>query len=313
MKMLRLAFVLLLFRSPTAFAEALDALPSVDQVRQHLNDWRKDFAAFRIRYQVKPPDGSRRIVRDFLMTRTGDYLDADESLPCRRVVKGGNARVQFEARYSSRHENESFSLYSVEEEVRRANSLGSSLSICPIYLLLDARSGRWMDDYGFSEWDVQVVGREFVDDESCLVLNLHYLQNEEDLGHGSRVWLAEEKDFLIKKVMPYDEEPSGGWDQEYLCSEYRQFGHRWYPHSGRMYRPEDHFYWEVLEFEGNPTTIPEMFVPPPNHHLINGRPRRALSARRKSKTDWNSLTTFSAATVVMLAAGMIVSRVLNRG
>ena len=119
-----------------------------------------------------------------------------------------------------------------------------------------------MDEYYLSENIIKVVGRESVDNESCVVLDVTYMRNGEADGNGSRVWLAEEKGFLIKKVTPNEGPPTGRRDADYLCEEFRQVEKHWSPYRGQFLLPPDNSAWKVLSFEINPPLTRDVFRPP---------------------------------------------------
>lgn len=325
MRIACLALIVIVCSSSSATADSNnDELPTVEEVRQHLYQWRKDLVVFRIRYQVTYPMSVYRTVRDFLMTDGHDYVDsyevfAKDKAP-EKTVKGGNGAMRFQARYLSPLNQEKWQLASVGEEARITTKVGSTRIVTPLYVMLDAHSGRWMDDECFSVNDVKIRGREVIDGERCIVLEVQYYEEGKVDGKGSKIWLAEDKDFLIKKITPNAGQPTGRVDGDYLCTEYRKLGRRWYPHKGKILLPPDGASWEVLDFQENPAVTRETFLPPSSKGLIPVRPRRAdksptssvnqqglPDATPSSRTGWF----FSTFMLVVGCVGLVVWWRLN--
>jgi len=217
-----------------------DDLPTVEQIRQSLRDWRRDFVVFRIRYQVGTGAGTHQI-RDFLMTDSHDFLDVTENNrpdgdkplahvfeggnvevlrklagpnwreALTREVKGGNSEVRFYANYRCTSDGKWF-LTGVNEMPRGTANVGTNWTLTPLYRLFDPYYGRWMDEFYFNENAVEVLEREVIEGEPCVKLSVTYLRNGEVDGLGSMLWLAEEKNYLIKRIAPNPGESNGRRD-----------------------------------------------------------------------------------------------------
>lgn len=249
-------------------------LPTIEELRQRLKDWRQDLVVFRIRYEEGEVEGNwgGKRFREFIMTDSHGYLDSEEwfwpdKSPTKKV-SGGNANGRFIANYVSPDDGKSWKLSSVQE-IRRSNSrVGSALQVTPLAVLLEPHSGLWMDEYYFSENDVKVTAREDVEGETCIVLDVTYMRDGEIDGNGSRVWLAENKDFLIKKLMPNDGRPTGRRDAEFLCTEFKLAGDKWYPSQGTLLLPPEQSFWKVVAFEVNPKINARLFQVPSTKGLV---------------------------------------------
>ena len=249
-------------------------LPSAEEVRQRLKERRLDRVAFRIRYQSGDAEGQwgGKKFREFLMTDSHDYLDTEETFwpdkPPPKKVSGGNATARFIANYVSPDDGNSWQLVSLHELPRLNSGIGSALKVVPFSVMLDPISGLWMDEYYFSENNVRVTAREDVDGESCIVLDVTYMLDGKVDGNGSRLWLAENKDFMIKKLMPNDGPPTGRRDAEYLCTEFKMAGGKWYPSQGLLFLPPEQAFWRVIDFEVNPRIDAKLFIAPSRTGLV---------------------------------------------
>jgi len=262
----------LLLTVPWGAAFSGDDLPTVDEVRQHLREWRQDFVAFRIRYENSQPPFATRFW-DFLMTDTHNYVDIEEiyrpNKDATKQAKGGNGKFRFQAGYTSADQGKTWKLTSLREDVRTSSNVGVAKIVTPLYLLLDQYHGRWMDEYYFSDNDVRITGRETIEGESCIVLDVTYKRQGMASGNGSKVWLAENKDYLIKKVSPNPGPPTGYRDADYLCLEYRKVEKHWYPYSGQLLLPPDQSFWKTVVFEVNPVIHSQTFQAPSHAGLVN--------------------------------------------
>lgn len=249
-----------------------DELPTVEAVRQHLREWRQDFVVFRIRYEVGEAGSSAREVRDFTMTDTRNYTDAsDWFFPDKtptRDVRGGNSNLRFKAGYTSPDDGQTWTLNTLREDDRKTSNIGSAKILTPMLLLFDPYYGHWMDEYLFSKHDVQVLGREVVGGESCIALNVAYKDENGVDGNGSKIWLAENKSFLVKQITPNEGPPTGRLDPNYLCEQFRQHEGRWYPDHGTLLLAPEQSQWKVIAFEQNPIIKPERFRPPSKSGLV---------------------------------------------
>ena len=254
-------------------------LPTVDEIRSHLRQWRESLGTFRIHYQIKSADSDTQSTtdRDYLLTESHDYLDVEVTSggwgnpPPRKVISGGNSEKSFNARYSTADDGKTWHHDSLHEDPRHAGRTKLLNPLTQLWLLFDHKSERWLDEYYFDDHRVTVSGRELVDGESCVVLDVTYVYNGEVDGQGARIWLAEDKNFLIKKVTPNPSLHTGRLDADYLCEEFRKTGDHWYPYRGQFLLPPDDSHWEVLDFEVNPPVTEEMFEAPPMIGMISGR------------------------------------------
>lgn len=288
MKIIRLVLVFVVLNLQGATPARSDELPTIEDVRQHLHEWRKDLVVFRLRFEITHHSTTYRTVYE-LLTDSQNFVRSEE-------VFAPDEKPKSKVHYGT-------------------GIVKSATIITPFYLLLD-NSGRWMDDYYFSENELIIGGREVVEEENCIVLDVQYKEQGKVSGNGSKVWLAENKDFLIKKITPNEGPPTGRRDSDYLCTEYRRLGRRWYPYKGQIGPSPDENYWEVVKFEENPAITREMLLPVPKAGPNAGKRK---SARRTSSTgDQKSSSMLdlpvgeeSSATSSILTAVMFIAAALG--
>lgn len=251
-----------------------DELPTAEDVRQRFREWRRDLVAFRMRYEIGEVAGAweGKQFREFLMTDSHDYLDIEETFwPDKaptRDVRGGNAESRFVANYVSTDIGGSWKLVSLREDRRLNSRIGSAKQLAPLTVMLHPHSGLWMDEDYFTEHEVKVVSREEIDGESCIVLDVSYQRDGGIDGNGSRIWVAENKGFLVKKLTPNQGPPEGRRDADYLCTEFRQVEGIWYPAQGFLLLPPEQSFWTVTLFEVNPPIEAEKFLAPSKAGLV---------------------------------------------
>ena len=267
--------------SPGA-AVADDELPTPEEIRDHLYEWRKDFVVFRVGYDIASPGSSIRMHREFLLTDTRDYLDIVEwhgrSERPYREVAGGNAAMRFNARYVQDESGKTWSLSSLGTSERTASNVGAGLILQVFWPLVDAHSGRWLDET-LLDHDVTVRDGGVIDGEECVLVDIVF--TDEEKFSGWHVWLAKNKGWLPKQMTRM--EGSYLKPLRYLCEEYRHDGERWYPYRGQIGESPDNAYWEVTRFEVNPELTGNEFVPPDDTELqkeIAARSREQAATRR---------------------------------
>ncbi|MEW4527005.1 hypothetical protein [Maioricimonas sp. JC845] len=267
--------------SPGA-AMADDELPTPEEIRDHLYEWRKDFVVFRVGYDIASPGSSIRMHREFLLTDTRDYLDIVEwhgrSERPYREVAGGNAAMRFNARYVQDESGKTWSLSSLGTSERTASNVGAGLILQVFWPLVDVYSGRWLDET-LLDHDVTVRDGGVIDGEECVLVEVVY--RNEDKFSGDRFWLAKNRDWLPRRTEPMD--GSLVRNAHYFCDEYRRHAGRWYPARGRLGQEPDVQHWEVTRFEVNPELTGNEFVPPDDTELrkeIAARSREQAATRR---------------------------------
>ena len=274
MSILRVTVLLIVGLSHAAVAVS-DELPTLDQVRGRLEYWRKNLVAFRFRYESRSPRTDFARVRELVLTDRHHYLYSGEVLdpsePSTRVVSGGNDRERFVGSYKGTADRKAWTLSGLNLEPRTSTTIGSGYVFTPLYLLLHPHSGLWMDEYYFADNKLRITGREVVDGESCIVVDVEYYDKGKVDGNGSTLWLAEEKDFLIKKVQPKPGPPTGYLDMDYVCTEFRKVDGQWFPFRGTNLLPPEQYNWNVLSLEVNPTLSPQIFAAPSPAGLIRKR------------------------------------------
>ena len=250
-------------------------LPTVDEIRSQLRQWREGLGTFRIHYRETFANPDASFTRDFLASGIHNYRDTYIVVrgfsysPPRKFAFWTNSEMSVLSLYSSADNGKMW-----KQDARTEQPIGTwkvKSPLLPLYLMFDTLQRKWLDEYYFDDHRVTVSGRELVDGESCVVLDVTYVYNGDVDGQGSRIWLAEDKNFLIKKVTPNPSLHTGRLDADYLCEEFRKTGDHWYPYRGQFLLPPDDSHWEVLAFEVNPPVTEEMFEPPPMIGVISGR------------------------------------------
>jgi len=231
---------------------AADDVPTPAEIRDHLRHWHEDFHVLRIGYENTWPESSIKYRRELLLTDSRDYLEVDEwygrpdqPQPTRQV-RGGNQQRRFQASYVWDEENKEWQLTGSHSQRRIVKDIRSTMAFQPLLHLLDMRTGLWLDD-SLLDHQVTVKPGGTIDGEECILVEVVY-PNEEKLA-GEQFWLAVEKDYLPKKVVPIENSAIGA---PYYCEEFRFDGERWYPARGAIGEGADSGPWEVTEFEVNP-------------------------------------------------------------
>ncbi|MEW4527004.1 hypothetical protein [Maioricimonas sp. JC845] len=267
--------------SPGA-AMADDELPTPEEIRDHLYEWRKDIVVFRIGYETTWPESDVRKLREFLMTDSKEYVDIEEMYGLgegpTRTVRGGDLATRFRASYRQESGGEGWRLTGLSTKERKSALVNSGMAVVPLRPLLNVNSGRWLDET-LLDHDVTVRDGGVIDGEECVLVDIVF--TDEEKFSGWHVWLAKNKGWLPKQMTRM--EGSYLKPLRYLCEEYRHDGERWYPYRGQIGESPDNAYWEVTRFEVNPELTGNEFVPPDDTELqkeIAARSREQAATRR---------------------------------
>lgn len=241
-------------------------LPTVEELREHLRDYHKNFVTFRVRYRVEWPTVGITKYHGLLMTDIKNYIVTQEwfypDKPASKFVSGGDPLVSFRAGYKLFDDKKGWELQSVKTERRSPGIIHSSMIFQPFYLLLKPNKGLWFDEYRF-EHEIRVLGEETIDGEPCIKVEVN-LKDEPRVNHetpvGEHIWFARDKGYLIKQVVPIKGKAYSG--AHYFCHEYRQYKDHWYPFRGQIGLEPDDNKWEVVEFKINELLPVKTFMPP---------------------------------------------------